>query len=559
VTEQAPNQDQPQEEPAELDFEDVQDLDIDQEEELRADEVPAPEPIVLDEEDQPEIELDTPEEPEEIPDFEDEKPEPDTPDWFAPFSGQLDSLTADLQELRDSMASSETEPVDEPDSPVQSIEELDELFRSSMEGIDPEGGFPDMDAGEGVASMDIPGQGRAIIADPAENDDEHRAVESRDMPEEIVMLQINDVETGAGKYNGVVLYGGLPRKPADDVDMPEGLTPDSANPVLIINAEEEGQPAATHNLNWRAWPYVMGIAGGVTSKDDDPDGPRRIFYVVKAIREPVVFYLVDGTPSSTDVSLYYANTLPGASMSLGSGPMDEYYETFGAIGEIDAVAWNVSNPEWAVLKIGIAYTPCTGFRIGYFQDGRAAIVFDKTPATCYGKATEDYDGSALSVNPCAATGVSVDTGTSLEIYIPDLPGVYPNIHTGDIIGFDIGRWATVFSQDDPIGTVKMYNGSHLTIPVGWHLCDGTDGTPDMHTDLRFPRAGTVGDSQSHATLTSGTYYSHTHTGHSDHETTEVQSGTGATVVSGKAHDNNHTNHEQVDPPYYSFNFIIRTD
>ena len=31
----------------------------------------------------------------------------------------------------------------------------------------------------------------------------------------------------------------------------------------------------------------------------------------------------------------------------------------------------------------------------------------------------------------------------------------------------------------PIGTIIAYNGPLSAIPVGWHLCDGTDGTPDL--------------------------------------------------------------------------------
>ena len=31
----------------------------------------------------------------------------------------------------------------------------------------------------------------------------------------------------------------------------------------------------------------------------------------------------------------------------------------------------------------------------------------------------------------------------------------------------------------PIGTILPYTGSLLSIPAGWHLCDGTDGTPDL--------------------------------------------------------------------------------
>ena len=31
----------------------------------------------------------------------------------------------------------------------------------------------------------------------------------------------------------------------------------------------------------------------------------------------------------------------------------------------------------------------------------------------------------------------------------------------------------------PIGTIIAYNGPLSAIPSGWHLCDGTDSTPDL--------------------------------------------------------------------------------
>ena len=36
----------------------------------------------------------------------------------------------------------------------------------------------------------------------------------------------------------------------------------------------------------------------------------------------------------------------------------------------------------------------------------------------------------------------------------------------------------------PVGTILPYVGSMANIPKGWHLCDGTDGTPNL-LDGRF--------------------------------------------------------------------------
>ncbi len=34
--------------------------------------------------------------------------------------------------------------------------------------------------------------------------------------------------------------------------------------------------------------------------------------------------------------------------------------------------------------------------------------------------------------------------------------------------------------DMPTGIILMWSGVFADIPKGWHLCDGTDGTPDLH-------------------------------------------------------------------------------
>ena len=31
----------------------------------------------------------------------------------------------------------------------------------------------------------------------------------------------------------------------------------------------------------------------------------------------------------------------------------------------------------------------------------------------------------------------------------------------------------------PIGSIIMFNGAASNIPEGWHICDGTEGTPNL--------------------------------------------------------------------------------
>ena len=68
----------------------------------------------------------------------------------------------------------------------------------------------------------------------------------------------------------------------------------------------------------------------------------------------------------------------------------------------------------------------------------------------------------------------------------------------------------------PTGAIIMWSGAIPDIPVGWTLCDGTNGTPDL-TDRFVTGAGgqyEVGDTggEDEHTLTEDELASHTHTG-----------------------------------------------
>ena len=68
----------------------------------------------------------------------------------------------------------------------------------------------------------------------------------------------------------------------------------------------------------------------------------------------------------------------------------------------------------------------------------------------------------------------------------------------------------------PAGVILLWSGSIASIPSGWNLCDGTNGTPDLRN--RFVVAagdtyavGATGGSDS-VTLTTDQMPAHTHTG-----------------------------------------------
>lgn len=64
----------------------------------------------------------------------------------------------------------------------------------------------------------------------------------------------------------------------------------------------------------------------------------------------------------------------------------------------------------------------------------------------------------------------------------------------------------------PKGVIVMWSGTKETIPTGWALCDGTNGTPNLIDRFVFGavNAGTTGGSNN-LTLTEANIPSHTHT------------------------------------------------
>jgi len=129
------------------------------------------------------------------------------------------------------------------------------------------------------------------------------------------------------------------------------------------------------------------------------------------------------------------------------------------------------------------------------------------------------------------------------------------------------------------GMILMWSGAVEAIPVGWVLCDGANGTPDL-TDKFILGAGgaaAVGDTggQDSVTLVEGNLPAHTHSisadgDHSGHDTgtVEVQSGSGTFVNTGDSSPGDHSHTGSTGsvgsatafdnrPSYYALAFIMK--
>jgi hypothetical protein len=109
-------------------------------------------------------------------------------------------------------------------------------------------------------------------------------------------------------------------------------------------------------------------------------------------------------------------------------------------------------------------------------------------------------------------------------------GTYDNIY--GIVGVQTAVGTTI-----PTGMISLWYGSIGSIPSGWYLCDGSNGTPDLR-DRFIIGAGTsyavgaTGGSANH-TLTTSEMPSHTHTATSVvTDSGHVHSGDGQFVENG---------------------------
>jgi hypothetical protein len=68
----------------------------------------------------------------------------------------------------------------------------------------------------------------------------------------------------------------------------------------------------------------------------------------------------------------------------------------------------------------------------------------------------------------------------------------------------------------PAGVIVMWSGTIASIPSGWFLCDGQNGTPDLRD--RFIRGAAAGQNPG----ATGGALTHTHTDHATHTHTYTQ-------------------------------------
>jgi len=114
-------------------------------------------------------------------------------------------------------------------------------------------------------------------------------------------------------------------------------------------------------------------------------------------------------------------------------------------------------------------------------------------------------------------------------------------------------WPTTFKA----GMIILWSGSVVSIPTGWHLCDGLEGTPDLQD--KFVRSS----GPTYPPGTVGGFATHTHTIIPGSKTTTLP--TGSDIAAGTdfakistSHFHSSTMSAQANsPPFYTLCYIMK--
>jgi hypothetical protein len=157
--------------------------------------------------------------------------------------------------------------------------------------------------------------------------------------------------------------------------------------------------------------------------------------------------------------------------------------------------------------------PLNGGLLYVYQAGSS------TPLATY----TDINGTIANANPIvldssgrSATEIWLTYGYFYKFVLKDSSGVtigtYDNIY--GIVGVQTAVGTTI-----PAGMISLWYGSIGSVPTGWYLCDGSNGTPDLRDRFIVGAGSTYSVSQTGGS-TDAIVVSHTHTASSTSSVTD---------------------------------------
>jgi len=108
------------------------------------------------------------------------------------------------------------------------------------------------------------------------------------------------------------------------------------------------------------------------------------------------------------------------------------------------------------------------------------------------------------------------------------------------------------------GIIALWSGSIVSIPTGWVICDGNNGTPDLRNNF------VVGAGDTYAVDANGGAVNHTHgftgDGHA-HDLTagaQLEAGANFNLTTSTSPATGTTDNGSSLPPYYALAYIMKT-
>jgi hypothetical protein len=176
--------------------------------------------------------------------------------------------------------------------------------------------------------------------------------------------------------------------------------------------------------------------------------------------------------------------------------------------------------------------------------------------------TAQYLNQLVAANPLSTDAVS-QADDHLRMIKSVLLSTFPNL--------DSAVTATPKQLNNPVpqGAIILWSGAVASIPTGYALCDGTQGTPDLRGNFVVGAGGAYNPNDIGGSPTTGFGGAHTHTENTatanlTTSSLAVAAGVGSTVVSGVTpQGHTHTINQVGDhthsclPPYLALAYIMK--
>lgn len=110
----------------------------------------------------------------------------------------------------------------------------------------------------------------------------------------------------------------------------------------------------------------------------------------------------------------------------------------------------------------------------------------------------------------------------------------------------------------PVGGIIMWSGAHDALPVGWALCDGTSGTPDLRDRFVVGAGNTYAAGDTGGAATASVTSEETALTTTKTQVAASTAGTDPEVISAIDPHTHAVNDIPTMPPYYALAFIMKT-